>query len=304
MLEVSHCGCHWLTDPSQKAALFSILMLRELVSKNIFVFTSELYAQVTAGAILTPSGAIVIDTLAFPAETQQILRFVEGRHHIPVRYVINTHYHADHTYGTCLFEGAQVIGSELCRELLDGPGRSSLEAARSTSRELDQIQIRLPDVVFGDEGDLKMYLDGVELTLRHSPGHSPDSITCMVEEEGILFAADTMMPVPFFADGSWSDFVASLEALLDIECEMIVQGHGEVILRGELHSRIEEDLDYLHLIRNRVAKIVEAGKGPQALDAIDIESCGKSRISLNGIVQQLHRGNLEWLYAHLSAAQA
>jgi cyclase len=278
-------------------------MLRELVSKNIFVFTSELYAQVTAGAILTPEGAIVIDTLAFPAETQQILRFVEGRHHVPIRYVINTHYHADHTYGTCLFDDAQVISYALCRELLDGPGRSSLEAARMTSRELDQIRIRLPDVVF-DEGELKLHLGGVELTMRHSPGHSPDSITCLVENEGILFAADTMMPVPFFADGSWHDFVSSLQAMLELECEMIVQGHGEVILRGELQSRIEQDLEYLHVIRDRVSAVVEAGEGPQALDAIDIESCGKSRISLNGIVQQLHRGNLEWLYTELSAAQA
>ena len=47
-------------------------MLRELVSNNIFVFSSELYAQVTAGAIVTSEGAIVIDTMPFPIESRQI----------------------------------------------------------------------------------------------------------------------------------------------------------------------------------------------------------------------------------------
>ena len=89
-------------------------MLRELVSNNIFVFTSELYAQVTAGGILTPAGAIVIDTLAFPGETRQIIQFIEQRYETKVRFVVNTHYHADHTYGTCFFEDASTEARLIC----------------------------------------------------------------------------------------------------------------------------------------------------------------------------------------------
>ena len=44
-------------------------MLQERVSDNIYVFTSDLYAQVTAGAIVTRGGAILVDSLPFPAET-------------------------------------------------------------------------------------------------------------------------------------------------------------------------------------------------------------------------------------------
>jgi cyclase len=270
-------------------------MIRELVAKNIFVFTSELYAQVTAGAILTPAGAIVIDTLPFPTETRQIVRFVEERHGLSVRFVVNTHYHADHTYGTCLFDDARVVSHALCRELLDGPGRDALIAAKRTSRELAPVTVRLPDIVF-EEGHAQLHLGGVTLRMWRSPGHSPDSIVCLVEEEQILFAADTMMPVPFFADGSWQDYVTSLESLRGGEYETIVQGHGEVILRGEVESRIEDDLAYLHTVYARVEEVVENGGGPEALDKIDIEECGKNRIALNGIVQQLHRSNVEALY--------
>jgi cyclase len=73
-------------------------MQRERVADDIYVFTSDVYAQVTAGAVITSDGAILIDTLLFPEETRSIRLFVEGRLGSPVKYVINTHYHADHTY--------------------------------------------------------------------------------------------------------------------------------------------------------------------------------------------------------------
>lgn len=276
-------------------------MLRELIARDVYVFTSELYAQVTAGAIITPAGAIVIDTLAFPSETQQILDFVEQRHGVPVTYVVNTHYHADHTYGTCLFEGAQVVGHVLTRELLDGAGRAALLAAQRGSRELAHIDIRLPDVVF-DEGVLNLHLGGVTLKMWHMPGHSADGIVCLVEGEDILFASDIVMPVPFFADGSWHDTVSSLRSLRERRFETVVQGHGEVILRGEMHSRLDEDLHYLYTLRDRVAALVAAGEGQEALASIDIEECGKSRIGMNGLVQQLHMANAEVLYRELLAA--
>jgi cyclase len=271
------------------------LMLRERVASNIYVFTSELYAQVTAGAIITSAGAIMIDTLAFPSETKQIIQFIEERHNVPIRYVINTHYHADHTYGTCLFGQARVASHALCRELLDTRGRQALELSRRNSREMAPIKLRLPEIVFA-EGHFNLHLGGVTLRMWHAPGHSPDMIVCLVEEEDILFAADSMMPLPFFSDGDINDFISTLESLREQPFNNVVQGHGEVILRGEVHTKIDEDLHYLHTLQARVEEVVERGDDPDALSEIGIEQCGKSRIPLNGLVQQLHKTNAESLY--------
>jgi cyclase len=273
-------------------------MLRERVANNIFVFTSELYAQVTAGAIITPAGAIVIDTLPFPAETRQIIRFVEERHNVPIRYVVNTHHHADHTYGTSFFQNARVVSHRLCREILDTRGREALERAKRNSRDLAGVKLRLPDIVF-DEGFMNLHLGGMTLQMWHAPGHSPDSIVCLVQDERILFAADVMMPLPFFSDGNWDDYVATLNMLHAMQFENVIQGHGEVILRGEIQTKIEEDLHYLRTIHTQVEKLLNKNRGPEALDGIDIEKCGKSRIPLNGLVQELHRSNVETLYWQL-----
>jgi glyoxylase-like metal-dependent hydrolase (beta-lactamase superfamily II) len=262
------------------------------------VFTSELYAQVTAGAVITSEGAILIDTLVFPEEARAIKHFLETRLSCPVRYVINTHYHADHTYGTCFFPDAQVVAHARCYDLLDTRGRDGLSAAQLSTSELRDVDIVLPHVVF-DSGSLVVHLGNKSVELRHSPGHSPDSLTALVREDRVLFAADTMMPVPYFVDGSFEDFVASLNALKNGGYENVVQGHGEVVLRGEIESVIQGNLDYLHTIHGHVQDIIQQGAGVEALDAITIELCGKSRIPLNGLVQDLHAANMLRLYTDL-----
>ena len=274
-------------------------MLRERVAKNVYLFTSELYAQVTAGAILTSAGAIVIDTLAYPAETSDIVKFIEKRHGVPVLYVINTHYHADHSYGSYLFRNAEVVAHARCRELLDTRGRKALKVARAASSQLADVRIVLPSIVF-DENLMSLHLGGSTATMWHSPGHSSDGIMCLVEEHNILFAGDILMPVPFFSDGNIDDFEASLEALSDMKLNAVIQGHGEVVLRGEIKERIKDDLKYLKAVRRKVASAIKRNKPIEFLDTIDIEACGKSRIPLNGLVQDLHRSNLRSLYTQLT----
>ena len=271
-------------------------MQRERVSESIIVFTSDTYAQVTAGLILTDEGAILIDTLAFPKETRAIRRFVEERLRQPVLYVVNTHYHADHTTGTCLFPGAKVISHSRCLQLLDTRGRESLIAAQTVSPEMEAVSLVLPELVFDDEFVLR--LGDKTLHFRHSPGHSPDSIVCLVEEEQVLFAADTLIPIPHFVDGNIDELRKSLNALLNQTYEVIVQGHGEVILRGEIKRRVHEDLKYLDTLEAKLDAALQKRDVAKALSALTIEVCGKSRVLLQGVGEQLHRQNVEWLRQH------
>jgi len=277
-------------------------MQRERVADDIYVFTSDLYAQVTAGAVVTSEGAILIDTLACPGESLAIKHFLEKRLSCPVRVVINTHYHADHTFGTYLFGNALIVGHALCRELLDTRGRKSIEEARHNAPEFAPVTPLLPSMVFRT-GTLTIHLGDKTVELWHSPGHSPDSVVCLVNEDRVLFSADTLMPVPYFVDGDYEDFIRSLQALQGQTFETVVQGHGEVVLRGEVESKLEEDLDYLFRLRKNIEKALKSKNPDKALERIDIESCGKSRIPLNGIVQNLHIANLRTLYRQLRTAQ-
>jgi len=278
-------------------------MVRERIADDIYVFTSQLYAQVTAGAILTKDGVILIDTLYYPDETKAIKEFLENRLGLKIRYVINTHYHADHTQGTYLFPEAKTVSYALCRQLLDSIGRTGLAEAKAQNPNLEEVQIILPELLF-EEGILSLYLGGKTVQLHHMPGHCMDVAGVFVTNNRILFASDNSMPVPTFFDGSYRALVQSMHKMLELEPDTIVQGHGDVILRGEVQSVVQHDLDYLSKVKEFVTEVIEQGKPIEALDEIDIESCGKSRIPLNGLVSDLHRANLYRLYDELNATTA
>lgn len=267
-------------------------MQRERITDNILVFRSGQYAQVTAGLILTSDGAVLIDTLLYPEETLRIRRYIESGLRTSVRYLINTHFHADHTTGACFFPEAQVVSHRLCAEILATRGRESLERMKESSPEFAPVELVIPNITFEDR--LYFELGEFRFTLRSSPGHSPDSIVCLVHGEDILFAADTVMPIPYFADGSFDELERSLGLLLDQEYENIVQGHGEIILRGEAPEIIASNLEYLRRLAEEVEKAMAAGQ-ENIEEAIPLEACGKSHVLLNGAVQQLHRHNINAL---------
>ena len=278
-------------------------MRRERIAEEIYVFTSDLYAQVTAGVILTEEGAIVIDTLPFPQETAELKAFIDHHNRRGARYVINTHHHADHVYGNYLFPEAELLAHERCRRILLRQGQRGLDEAKAQTPALAEVRLCIPEVVF-DRGELIVHLGGKSLHLILTPGHTIDSISVLVKEDKVLFAADTVMPVPYIVFGDLETMVDSLRQLGGMAIDTIVQGHGEVLLRGELSEAIETDIRYLEMIWQRVRSAVETGAPKEALRRIDIEECGKSRIPLNGLVQQLHLANLMHLYGIISAQGA
>ena len=266
-------------------------MFQERVSDDIYVFTSEMYAQVTAGAIVTPEGAVVIDSLPFPIESHEMAAFINRICRPGVRYVILTHYHADHSYGAYLFPEADVVSHVDCRDLLVERGIPALEAAQVDEPELEDVSIRIPDITF-EEGDIALQLNKRVARLIHVPGHTRDSIMVYIEDARVLFASDTVMPVPSIVDGDVELLRTSLRKVTDLPIENMVQGHGEIILRGEVKSTVEMSLSYLDCVEEMVAEVIRKGEQREALLQMSIEECGLSRIPLNGLVQQIHVANL------------
>lgn len=272
-------------------------MLRERVAGDIYVFRSEMYLQVTAGVIVTEEGAVIVDTLPFPQETVRLRDFALRRCPQGIRYVIATHAHADHTHGSYLFTGAHLISHRRAREYLAKYGEQSLAQAKHQTPELSAVQLRLPEITF--DSLLILRLGGKTITLRHAPGHSPDVITVRVKEDKVLFASDTILPVPYVdfpGGGTIDDLRRSLRSIEISGLENVVQGHGEVLLRGEIRGTINSSLKYLDCIEQLAEQHVRSGAPVETLLKTSIEQCGRSRIPLNGLVQRLHQANLFYLY--------
>jgi len=274
-------------------------MHHERVSDNVYWFQSEVYAQVTAGAVTGPQWAVVIDTLALPEETREMRGFIEDQLGVPVKYVINTHYHADHSWGNCFFSGATIIGHALCRKLLAEKGKASLEAIKAHNKVFEPVKIVEPHMTFSD-GNLSLRVGKKTLVMSLSPGHSDDSISVLVEEDRVLFAGDAFMPIPYTVDGNEEELMATMKRIGKMGLENIIQGHGDIILRGEIEEATRENVTYLTNLKKLVKAAAKKREPLEALVEIDIESCGKSRVSLAGLGVDLHKRNVIHVYQHLS----
>ncbi len=278
-------------------------MHRERVSENVYWFQSEIYAQVTAGVIAGPQWAVVVDTLALPDETNAMREFIEHELGVPVRYVINTHYHADHAWGNCFFPGATVVAHALCRELLETRGIPSLEAARKQNVALRQVKIILPHITF-DSGELTLRVGKKNLIIMPAMGHSKDGISVLVEEDRVLFAGDAFMPLPYVVDGNLDEITASIKKIGRMGLENIVQGHGDIILRGEIEAAVKENLAYLSAIRKAARTAARRRSPEEYLETFKIEDYGKSRVYLGGLAEGLHKRNLRVLVQQMKEESA
>ena len=271
------------------------MIQQERVADNVYFFQSRVYAEVNAGVIAGPDMAVVVDTLPFPEETMIMRDFIEQELQVPVRYVINTHYHADHTWGNYLFSGAKVIGHKGCYEMLEKKGIPALERAQADNPSLRSVRIVLPHLTF-DSGEITINVGKKNLRIFPLPGHTADSIAVLVEDDRVLFTGDTVMAVPYIVDGDLDVSIDSMEKVKKMGLENLVQGHGDIVLRGEVDQVLDESIHYLNEIRKAVKKAARRKYPLDLLEEVDVQSCGKSRVLLGGIAPDLHFNNLKALY--------
>ena len=142
------------------------------------------------------------------------------------------------------------------------------------------------------------------LVMMNLKGHSQDGIGVLVEEDRVLFAGDSFMPLPYIVDGEIDELANTLKSIGKMGLENVVQGHGDIILRGEIEDACKDNVNYLNAVR-KAAKTATKRRNPlEYLAEIDIESCGKSRVLLGGLAADLHKRNLRYQYQLFSDAEA
>jgi len=271
-------------------------MIRERIANNVYWFQSEIYAQVTAGAIVGPDWAILVDSLVIPDETLEMRAFIEENLGIPVRYIINTIYHADHTFGNYFFPGATIISHVLCRKMIMEKNQQALESAKKQEPVFKRInKIVVPDITI-ENGTLSLRIGKRHVDIFSTPGASPDGISALVKEDRVLFAGDAFLPLPNIVEGDIEQLSDTIRSISEMGLENISQGHGNVILRGEVESASQNNIDYLTKIQ-KVARTAAKRKDPKKIiNAATVEECGKSRVLMAGLVSELHERNLAVLY--------
>jgi cyclase len=146
----------------------------------------------------------------------------------PVRTLINTHHHGDHTYGNFVFgPGVTIIGHEKCREEVIATGLS----LKSIWPDVDwgEIDIVPPNVTFSET--LTVYVDDLRVELIYvGPAHTTNDIVAWVPEKRTLFTGDVVFNggTPFTIFGSIAGSIDALDVLRTLNPERVIPGHGPV----------------------------------------------------------------------------
>ena len=212
-----------------------------------------------AGFVVTPEGVLVVDALGSPALAEELLAGIRRVTAQPIRYVVVTHFHADHIYGLQVFKaaGATVVAHPAGREYLGSDtAQLRLEASRKELAPWVDAQTRLVEAdrwLDGDDATIR--LGGREFRIRHvGPSHTPEDLVVFEPRSGVLFAGDLVFRgrVPFVGQADSRRWIESLTRLLEFKPRVLVPGHGPV------STQAAEDLaltrDYLMYLRQTMGE--------------------------------------------------
>jgi glyoxylase-like metal-dependent hydrolase (beta-lactamase superfamily II) len=198
-----------------------------------------------AGFIVTREGVVVIEALASPRQGEALLRTIRGVTRQPLRWLVLTHHHPDHTFGAIVFRraGAKVIAHPDRQMLASEGGEDALVADWVRVMGLDAMR----GFEFADTPDRpvttsdSLLLGGRTIVISHpGAGHSAGDLIVWLPKERVLFAGDLLIEdgVTMVVDGSARDLERGLAKIDSLQPRVAVPGHGAIPARpGDLVAR-------------------------------------------------------------------
>ena len=239
------------------------------------------------GFLAGSRGIVSIDSCSTERRTRAYLDAISAVSRQPVRTLVNTHHHGDHTYGNCLVPGATIVGHRRCRDevLASGPPAN---LGIFTDVEWGNLEVAPPFLTY--DRDITLWVDDLRCEVRYvgTPAHTTNDSIIHIPDRSLLFVGDLLFNggTPFMLTGSISGAIEVLERVVrPLGARTIVAGHGP-ICGPEL---IDDVIGYLRFVQEVAAGGRDAGLTP--LEAARETDLGVYAALLNAerIVGNLHR---------------
>ncbi len=244
------------------------------------------------GFLTGPQGVISIDTCSTERRTRAYQAAIAAVTPAPVRTVLNTHHHGDHTFGNCLFPGAAIVAHERARAeaIAFGPPR---DLAFWDGPDWGDLSLDPPFVTFTDQ--IAVHAGDLRADVRYvgTAAHTTNDSIVWIPDRSVLFCGDLIFNggTPFLLMGSVTGAVNVLEQVLrPIGAQTIVPGHGPVFHDD---GPLDATLDYLRFVLDVAGQAVAVGVPP--LDAARNTDLGRFADwpDAERIVGNLHRACAE-----------
>jgi cyclase len=212
------------------------------------------------GFLVGARGVTSVDSCSTERRTRAYLESIRSVTARPVRTLVNTHHHGDHTFGNYLFSGATVVGHETTREDALGWGEP-FDEPFWTKVDWGGVEIEPPFLTY--TSGVTLWVDDLRCEVRYvgTPAHTTNDSIVWIPDRRVLFCGDLLFNggTPFLMQGSVAGAIKVLEEVVaPLEAETIVPGHGPVG-GPELIGRV---LGYARFVQATAAEAKPAGLSP------------------------------------------
>lgn len=230
------------------------------------------------GVLVTDEGVVLIDD-KFDRHVSEILAKVKSLTDKPVRYVLNTHHHGDHTGGNAkLSEQATIIAHENARANMRGSESATL-----------------PAVTFSEQ--TSVFLGGQEVRAIHfGRGHTNGDSIIVFPQHRVIHTGDLFVRgapyIDYGAGGSALDWDATLDSVMQLEFDTVIPGHGPLAKREDLVQWKEDYETVRQRVRELSRKGVSVDEAAEQLKLDDLEGWSMSgllRRSLPQLMEEMRR---------------
>ena len=214
------------------------------LASGVYGYTAE--GDPNSGVVVGDEGVLVVDAQATPAMAQDVLARIRSVTDKPVRHVVLSHYHAVRVLGASAYAGAEVIASDVCRDMIAERGQQDMDSEIGRFPRLFRGRESIPGLTWPTlvfHRRMTLWLGRREVQIIHiGRSHTAGDTVVWLPRERVLFSGDVVEfgATPYCGDAHFADWPATLEAARALGAERLVPGRGRALMnRAECEEAIE-----------------------------------------------------------------
>lgn len=210
---------------------------------GLYGYTAE--GDPNSGVVIGDDSVLVVDAQATPALAEQVIARIRSVTDKPIRHVVLTHYHAVRVLGASAYAGAEIIASDVTRELIAERGQQDMDSEIGRFPRLFRGREGIPGLTWPQvtfHKRMTLWMGRREVQIIHiGRSHTAGDTVVWLPQDRVLFAGDTVEygAAPYCGDAHFTDWPTTLAAVQALGAERMVPGRGRSLMsRAEVEEAI------------------------------------------------------------------